>query len=87
MTDLNQLEYNEVREKIAKAIATAQYPYNNNGIFVNDVLMSREGFWNEQSEDFRNKRLLEAQAALDVMSGYGLENVMAVAFDKYLEEK
>jgi len=87
MTNLNQLEYNKVRDDIAKAIATAQYPYNSNGIFVNDVLMSREGFWNEQSEDFQNKRLLEAQAALSVMSGYGLENVMAVAFDKYLDEK
>lgn len=87
MTNLNQLEYNKVREDIAKAIATAQYPYNAIGIVVKDTTITRDEFWNMQGEDFKNKRLLEAQAALDVMSGYGLENVMAVAFDKYLEGK
>lgn len=85
MTNLNQ--YIKVREDIAKAIATAQYPYNVIGIVVKDNTITRDEFWNMQSEDFKNKRLLEAQAALDVMSGYGLENVMAVSFDKYIEEK
>jgi len=79
--------YTQLREDNAKAIATAQYPYNAIGIVVKGTTITRDDFRNMQGETFRNKRLLEAQAALDVMSSYGLENVMAVAFDKYLEEK
>lgn len=87
MTNLNQLEYNKLRDEVARAIATAQYPYNSNGIVVRDTTITRDEFWNMQGEDFRNQRLIEAQAALSVMSSYGLDNVMAVAFENYLEEK
>jgi hypothetical protein len=87
MTNLNQLEYTHIREQIAKQIATAHFPYNGAGIVVRDATITRDEFWNMQSEQFQNNKLIEAQAAMDVMASIGWQNVIATAFDKYVEEK
>lgn len=87
MTNLNQLEYIHIREQIAKQIATAHFPYNANGIVVRDATITRDEFWNMQSDRYKEQRLLEAQAAMDVMASIGWQNVIATAFDKYVEEK
>lgn len=87
MTNLNQIEYNHIREQIAKQIATTHYPYNANGIIVRDTTITRDDFWNMQSDDYKEKKLLQAQAAMDVMASIGWQNVIAIAFDKYVEEK
>ena len=88
MTNFNQLEYAHIREQIAKQIATAHYPYNGVGIVVRDnVTITRDEFWEAQSAEFKKNRLIEAQAALDVMASVGYRNVIAAAFDKYVEEK
>lgn len=87
MTNLNQVEYNHIRDQIAKQIAFCHHPYNALGVICNGVIYTRDQLWNMQSEEFKNNKLLEAQAALDIMASIGYQNVMVAAFDKYLEEK
>jgi hypothetical protein len=87
MTNLNQVEYNHIRDEIAKQIAFCHYRYNAIGVICNGVTYTRDQLWNMQSEEFKNNKLVEAQAALGVMASIGYQNVIAVAFDKYLEEK
>lgn len=63
------------------------HPYNALGVVCNGVTYTRDQLWNMQSEEFKNNKLLEAQAALGIMASIGYQNVMVAAFDKYLEEK
>lgn len=87
MTNLNQIEYEHVREQIAKQIAVAHYSYNGTGIVIEDVTITRDEFWNMQTKEYQNKKLIEAQAAMDVMASIGLENVINIAFGVYVSEK
>ena len=87
MTNLNRLEYISIRDKIAKAMAVAKYPYNSNGSIINGITMTADEFWEQQGEDFKNQKLIEAQAAMSVMASIGYEQVIAVSFQDYVDEK
>ena len=52
-----------------------------------DVKMSVDEFWNKQTEEYKNEKKIEAQAALDVMSVIGMQEVMYQSLKSYLDEK
>lgn len=80
-------KYKEYREKIAIGITCAPYPFNSLGIYVDDVLHSREAFWNSQTQEFKDLRLREAECAMDVIGDIGYSAVMAEALGSYLDDK
>lgn len=87
MTNLDRTEYIRIRDEIAKAIATAKYPYNALGIIIDGQTISRNEFWNMQGESFKESKLIEAQAAMSVMAEIGYNNVIVSAFEDYVSEK
>ena len=79
----------KLQEDISVCLASAKYPYdgNANRHLPNGEIKSAQEVFDSLSEDEKNSRRIEASAVIDFMAGFGVQEVIALAFQDYIDQK
>lgn len=90
MNEENWAKRNEILLETAQAIAASEFPYSGAALVClpTKEQVTRQVYWEKHlTEEERQMFLKYAYAAYNVFGGYGFQQVMALSFEEYMDEK